>query len=212
MTNFKTLFSAVAIAGAVAFAAAPASAAVIYGPSGAPFLETTPYGDDSQIWYNDPSLNVTPPPAGVVVGPAEVFVKSETNPDEFGDEDGFNVVVPGTGTDPVVRLRFFDFRTNADNVLWKIEDANTGDTITTFEWKTYSASGTQVSPAFVKLAPGDYLFYGQDEPILQGGLPTTYSGYVEVSAVPLPAAVWFLLTGIGGLVGARWLKKDTSVA
>ncbi|MQX37129.1 VPLPA-CTERM sorting domain-containing protein [Roseospira navarrensis] len=29
-----------------------------------------------------------------------------------------------------------------------------------------------------------------------------------VSTVPLPAAAWFMLTALGGLVGSRWLKKD----
>jgi hypothetical protein len=30
---------------------------------------------------------------------------------------------------------------------------------------------------------------------------------MDVQAVPLPAAVWFLLTALGGLFGTRWLKK-----
>ncbi|WP_170294751.1 VPLPA-CTERM sorting domain-containing protein [Roseospira navarrensis] len=30
---------------------------------------------------------------------------------------------------------------------------------------------------------------------------------MDVSAVPLPAAAWFLLTALGGLFGTRWLKK-----
>ncbi|WP_299440025.1 DUF3466 family protein [uncultured Rhodospira sp.] len=33
-----------------------------------------------------------------------------------------------------------------------------------------------------------------------------------LSTVPLPAAVWFMLTGLGGLFGARWLKKGQAAA
>ncbi|WP_170294754.1 VPLPA-CTERM sorting domain-containing protein [Roseospira navarrensis] len=33
-----------------------------------------------------------------------------------------------------------------------------------------------------------------------------------VGAVPLPAAAWFLLTALGGLVGTRWLKKGDAGA
>jgi hypothetical protein len=35
---------------------------------------------------------------------------------------------------------------------------------------------------------------------------------VGIAPVPLPAAVWFLLTALGGLVGARWLKGAPVVA
>ncbi|WP_299438017.1 VPLPA-CTERM sorting domain-containing protein [uncultured Rhodospira sp.] len=34
----------------------------------------------------------------------------------------------------------------------------------------------------------------------------------EVPAVPLPAAVWFMLTALGGLAGSRWLKKGAKAA
>ncbi|WP_299441325.1 VPLPA-CTERM sorting domain-containing protein [uncultured Rhodospira sp.] len=30
----------------------------------------------------------------------------------------------------------------------------------------------------------------------------------SVSAVPLPAAAWFMLTALGGLVGTRWLRRE----
>lgn len=33
---------------------------------------------------------------------------------------------------------------------------------------------------------------------------------VSLSAVPLPAAAWFMLTALGGLVGSRWLKKGAA--
>ncbi|WP_170294843.1 VPLPA-CTERM sorting domain-containing protein [Roseospira navarrensis] len=35
---------------------------------------------------------------------------------------------------------------------------------------------------------------------------------VSIAVTPLPAAAWFLLTAIGGLVGARWLRKDGMAA
>jgi len=38
-----------------------------------------------------------------------------------------------------------------------------------------------------------------------------YLDTAAVNAVPLPAAAWFLLTAVGGLFGARWLKRDTNV-
>ncbi|WP_299437722.1 VPLPA-CTERM sorting domain-containing protein [uncultured Rhodospira sp.] len=31
---------------------------------------------------------------------------------------------------------------------------------------------------------------------------------IKVGATPLPAAAWFMLTALGGLVGTRWLKRD----
>lgn len=34
----------------------------------------------------------------------------------------------------------------------------------------------------------------------------------DVPPVPLPAAVWFMLTALGGLAGTRWLKKGTKAA
>ncbi|MQX36436.1 VPLPA-CTERM sorting domain-containing protein [Roseospira navarrensis] len=39
-----------------------------------------------------------------------------------------------------------------------------------------------------------------------------YLDTATVSAVPLPAAAWFLLTALGGLVGTRWLKKGEASA
>ncbi|KAA5606480.1 hypothetical protein F1188_06345 [Roseospira marina] len=35
---------------------------------------------------------------------------------------------------------------------------------------------------------------------------------VGMSVTPLPAAVWFLITAVGGLFGTRWLRKDASAA
>ncbi|WP_170294654.1 VPLPA-CTERM sorting domain-containing protein [Roseospira navarrensis] len=35
---------------------------------------------------------------------------------------------------------------------------------------------------------------------------------LDYSVVPLPAAVWFMLTALGGLAGTRWLRKDKAAA
>ncbi|WP_299436630.1 VPLPA-CTERM sorting domain-containing protein [uncultured Rhodospira sp.] len=39
-----------------------------------------------------------------------------------------------------------------------------------------------------------------------------YADWMPVSEVPLPAAAWFMLTALGGLVGTRWLKGRRSAA
>lgn len=40
---------------------------------------------------------------------------------------------------------------------------------------------------------------------------TVESLVASVQPVPLPAAAWFILTALGGLVGARWLTRRTEV-
>ncbi|WP_170294965.1 VPLPA-CTERM sorting domain-containing protein [Roseospira navarrensis] len=89
------------------------------------------------------------------------------------------------------------------------DNGNAGDSA------PYNARGLEAMD--VKNKANDYyIVSGVDSTMLELGMRVTEPGdwirVVTVSAVPLPAAAWFLLTALGGLVGTRWLKKDKAAA
>jgi hypothetical protein len=65
-------------------------------------------------------------------------------------------------------------------------------------WTNFVLAGQDFSATMPKvLAPGNYVVQVRGE--ATGG--SSYSGDLQLTAVPLPAAAWLLLSGVGGLVG-----------
>jgi hypothetical protein len=64
------------------------------------------------------------------------------------------------------------------------------------------ASGSGITEYFGNVLAADFQVTFSDDVMV-----TAING-VDVNKVPLPAAVWFMLTAIGGLVGSRWLRTD----
>lgn len=75
-------------------------------------------------------------------------------------------------------------------------------------------NGTDTVAAFVRGSMGDNDFANVIGGNRYGWLTfNTVDGLaidnvsLEVEPIPLPAAVWFMLTAVGGLFGARWMRK-----
>lgn len=57
-------------------------------------------------------------------------------------------------------------------------------------------------------------FSGSPRPFVAIGNTDGFAGamYSQVSAVPLPAAAWLMLTALGGMVTLGWRRKRTATA
>ena len=81
---------------------------------------------------------------------------------------------------------------------------------------TYKGNGTLTAASFFFLsapAGGHGPYYAAAHVQNTTGPGSGGSGWIApVSAVPLPASVWLLLSGFGSLVGVRWLSRQRAAA
>ncbi|WP_299441133.1 VPLPA-CTERM sorting domain-containing protein [uncultured Rhodospira sp.] len=100
----------------------------------------------------------------------------------------------------------------ADNQI-TVTLSDGGGAVETWDPNTqYDETGTIpdwqfISHAFSVDAAGDYTLAFAATPVGSGNEFGGFIDDVALNAVPLPAAAWFMLTALGGLIGTRWLKK-----